>query len=306
MNRKDTNVSGTDFYIPVPEGFQFAHCLDYLGRSEEECLYEIHGQAVRKLFVLSDRLVLLEFSNDGSRRIQAAVLHGGPLQDSEQQMVEKYVREWFDLERNLEPFYSLAAEDVLLSKVVKSLYGLRIVGIPDLFEALCWAVLGQQIHLSLAYALKRRVTYAYGSALDWNGTRYYSFPSPKQLLAASPEELGAMKVSRAKSAALLEIARSMESGELNREMLLGLGDYEQMGERLQRIKGVGPWTSHYVRMRCLGDSGAFPIGDAGLRNAVKSAAGLAVKPDEACLRELFLPWKGWEAYATFYLWRTLY
>ncbi|GGA29910.1 DNA-3-methyladenine glycosylase family protein [Paenibacillus physcomitrellae] len=306
MIQRDTPVSNFELRIPTPEGFDFAHCLDYLGRSSEECLYEIHEQTVRKLLVINDRSVLLQVGSQGGRLLKAVVLHGGPLTAAEQQTVEAYIRNWFDLERDLGPFYILAEEDVMLNGIAKSFYGLRMVGIPDLFEALCWAVLGQQINLSFAYALKKNITYAYGNPLDWNGRRYYSFPSAKQLLATSPEELGAMKVSRAKSAALLEIAQRMESGELSRDQLIRLGDYDQMGEHLQRIKGIGPWTSHYVRMRCLGDPGAFPIGDAGLRNAVKLAAGLEEKPSEAFLQQLFEPWKGWEAYVTFYLWRTLY
>ena len=48
-----------------------------------------------------------------------------------------YVRDWFDLDTDLKPFYEMAENDLLLQKAVDEFYGLRNIGIPDLFEALC-------------------------------------------------------------------------------------------------------------------------------------------------------------------------
>ncbi|WP_274364713.1 DNA-3-methyladenine glycosylase family protein [Paenibacillus thermotolerans] len=304
MNRPDTHDSS--FEVAAPEPFRFAPCLEYLARSSNECLYEIRGNEIRKLVPVGGRNVLISVQNKEDRALNISVLHGGPLTPAEKREAADYVRAWFDLDRELAPFYALARADGVLGALVERFHGLRIMGIPDLFEALCWAILGQQVNLAFAYTLKARVTEAYGDALEWDGTVYRRFPTPEQLLAASPDELGSLKLSRAKSAALLEVARLMAAGELSLEGLLALGDYDLMERRLLAIRGIGPWTAHYVRMRCLGDPSAFPIGDVGLHNAVKTTLGLAEKPAPERFRELFAGWKGWEAYATFYLWRTLY
>jgi DNA-3-methyladenine glycosylase II len=66
------------------------------------------------------------------------------------------------------------------------------------------------------------------------------------------------------------------------------------------------WTAHYVMMRCLRMPEALPAADVGLLNAIKAAGGLDRRPTAEEARELAKPWAGWEAYATFYLWRTLY
>ena len=50
---------------------------------------------------------------------------------------------------------------------------------------------------------------------------------------------------------------------------------------------------------------AFPIDDVGLHNAIKVAYQLERKPTLDEIRARFEPWTGWEAYATFYLWRAL-
>jgi DNA-3-methyladenine glycosylase II len=77
---------------------------------------------------------------------------------------------WFDLERNMDPFYSLLRHDVRLFYMADAFAGLRIVGIPNLFEALCWSITGQQINLTFAYKLKRRLVETYGTHLELNFT----------------------------------------------------------------------------------------------------------------------------------------
>ena len=74
----------------------------------------------------------------------------------EREKVALYIWEWFDLGQNIEGFYQLASKDNILKELTKRYDGLRIVGIPDLFEALVWAIIGQQINLTFAYTLKKR------------------------------------------------------------------------------------------------------------------------------------------------------
>nr|MCU0399121.1 DNA-3-methyladenine glycosylase [Cyclobacteriaceae bacterium] len=50
---------------------------------------------------------------------------------------------------------------------------------------------------------------------------------------------------------------------------------------------------------------AFPLEDAGLHNAIKNQLGLTKKPSLQFVKMLFEKYKGWEAYATLYLWKSL-
>jgi DNA-3-methyladenine glycosylase II len=103
------------------------------------------------------------------------------------------------------------------------------------------------------------------------------------------------------------VARLMADGELTKERLLERADDPASLEKsLVAIRGIGPWTANYVMMRCLRILSAFPIGDVGLHLALKHLSGSAEKPPLDEIRRLATPWAGWEAYATFYLWRCLY
>ena len=84
------------------------------------------------------------------------------------------------------------------------------------------------------------------------------------------------------------------------------GSLKGAEKRLTAMRGIGPWTANYAIMRCLRLPDAFPIDDVGLHNAIKLQLGMERKPTKAELLELSRGWSGWEAYATFYLWKLLY
>ncbi len=295
------------FELPLPEFFDLSTCLEYMNRSPLECLFRSDGEGVTRLFMLEGTPSLVRLTvAAGTPRLQATLLTGafpGPKPLAE---LTQYIVEWFDLDRDLAPFYRLADADPLLQKLAASERGLRIIGIPDLFEALCWAILGQQVNLAFAYRLKQQLTAEYGKSLEYEGHTYYHFPGPETFLKVSMEELCSLQLTRSKARTLLDVAGLISGGELSREELLALPSPEAAEQRLLKIRGIGPWTSQYVRMRCLRDATAFPVGDVGLQNAVKFLTGMDRKPTPAELLALSVPWHGWEAYATFYLWRALY
>jgi DNA-3-methyladenine glycosylase II len=171
------------FFISVPETFDFKHCLSYLWRSPREVLHVCNGKEVTKLIRGKDRNILFRVTNT-QKRLQVSVLNTSLTKDIKA-AVESYVREWFDLDTDLEPFYALASRDRHLKDLVKEYYGYRIVGQPDLFESLVWAVIGQQINLAFAYTLKQRLVEKFGEQITIDGTTYYLFPEPRALMTFS-------------------------------------------------------------------------------------------------------------------------
>lgn len=289
-------------FVPTPLDFAFSEVLAYLSRSTEECLYRVSRDQVFRWVYLRGVSVLLVISDSGAGGLDIGV--SSPQAETVLQDAAGYVREWFDLDRDLSEFYALAQTDPLLERVVRTHYGLRLVAVPDLFEALSWAVIGQQINLAFAYTLKRRFVERFGVQKVFGVQRYWQFPTAEQIADLSVRDLKDLQLTQRKSEYLIGIARAMAQGHLSRGRLLALGP-EASHEMLRQIRGVGEWTASYVAMRCLFDMSAFPVGDAGLQNAVKGQLGLHAKPTPDQLRKLGEQWAGWEAYATFYLWRSL-
>lgn len=290
-----------ELLIRTPDDFSFSENLEYLSRSADECMFHIQGEKVLRAIAIEGMPVLfrMEEHPDGIMVTISGEAEGAA------SGVERFVRDWLDIGRDLLPFYELSEREPLLQEAVRRHRGLRVVGIPDLFETFVWAILGQQITVAFAYVLKRRFVETFGQAIDADGVTHYLFPSAETVAALEPEALRELKITARKSEYIIGVARLIADGELTKEGLLGLGGDRAIEHRLTAIRGIGPWTANYVLMRCLRSPDAYPAADVGLHNALKLVAGLDRKPTLPEVEAFAEPWKGWRAYATFYLWRYL-
>jgi len=293
--------------ITVPKEFSFKENIGYMSRSNNECMFEIHNGNVIKAIPMADEILLVEVSEnkEGNLLIQFKEKYT-PSNESVRDMVVHYVRDWFDLDTDLKPYYEMAKKDPLLQQAVSEFYGLRNIGIPDLFEAICWGILGQQINLTYAYTLKRRFVETFGSSIEWEGQLYWLFPKPEDIAKLTLEDLSSIKMTVKKCEYLIGVAQLIVDGRLSKAQVMETGDFKQAEKMLVKIRGIGPWTANYVLMRCLRFPNAFPIADVGLHNAIKHLTGAEEKPTKEEILKLAAPWKNWESYATFYLWRFLY
>lgn len=293
--------------VYTPREFSFTENLKYLTRSANECMFNIIDNKIYRAIPVANETPLVEISGETETIINVRFIgHSTPKEKLVREEVAGYIREWFDLETDLLPFYELARIDPLLREPLSSFYGLRVIGIPDLFEALAWGILGQQINLTYAYTLKRRLVESVGTYVEWDSVKYWIFPSAEDIARLSVDDLAGLKMTIKKSEYLIEVAKLITNKELTKEMLLETGDFKTAEKMLVRIRGIGPWTANYVLMRCLRFPSAFPIDDVGLHNAIKLTLGLDKKPTKEEILNLASTWTNWEAYATFYLWRMLY
>ncbi|MCC0566935.1 DNA-3-methyladenine glycosylase family protein [Brevibacillus borstelensis] len=295
---------GSSIELFPPREFHFGECLVFLGRSELEVLYQIKDGYLYKLVKVDQELVLLKIGCAG-QTIRVDFPLGTP-SEQVREKVAAYVWEWFDLEQNLSGFYEMARQDKVLHQLVQNYYGLRIIRIPDLFEALTWAIIGQQINLPFAYTLKKRFVEQFGEKLVYEGTVFWLYPAFDKIAAIDINELRSLQFTTRKAEYIIEVAKAMATGQVTKESLRHMNDRQHVQKTLLGIRGVGLWTADYVMMKCFADPAAFPVADVGLQNALKSRLGLQRKPTVDEIMDLGANWEGWQAYATFYLWRSLY
>ncbi|WP_223554077.1 DNA glycosylase [Lysinibacillus sphaericus] len=292
--------------ITLPENFDINANLGYLTREKNECMYEIENDIITKVIAIGGIRSLVQLSVINNKQMHVQFLNESrPIEKWKREVIVKYIHEWFDLDNDLTPFYEMAKADPLLNMPARKFYGLRVIGIPDLFEALCWGVLGQQINLAFAYSLKKQFVEGFGDSIEWNGKKYWVFPTYERIAQLTPTDLADIKMTVKKSKYIIGIARLMASGELSREKLMNM-NFKDAEKNLIKIRGIGPWTANYVLMRCLRFQTAFPIDDVGLINSIKRLCNMNRKPTKDEILEISFPWKNWESYATFYLWRVLY
>lgn len=293
----------TELHLSYTPPFDFGKCLDALYRSPDEILYQVKDNKVYRLIQIQDQFIPVVISEEvGSLKVETDI----DLSDNQQSELKSFITMWFDLDKHLVPFYQLLQNNPKLAHLSEELYGLRIVGIPNLFEAICWSILGQQINLSFAHKLKRRLVEIYGHKVDWRGFELHHFPSPESLLGLDEVYLHQeMQFSRSKLKYLKNVAEAFSSGMLSPEKLLALPTFEERRALLTSIKGIGVWSANYSLMKALNQPEAIPYGDTGLTQALFNLGVVENRKDEDAIRAFFTSVQGWEAYTVFYLWRSL-
>jgi DNA-3-methyladenine glycosylase II len=290
--------------IITPEEFSFEQCLVYLNRCDLECLHKIKDGEVYKLLKFEDINVIIKITFDNKKLRVTFIDHVPPKWVRAQ--VAKYVWDMFDLGTDLTSFYNMSNNDPITKLLVEKYKGLRIVKINDFFEALCWAIIGQQINLKFAYTLKKKLVESYGEKITYNDEDYFLFPTPQIISKLNVEDLKKLQFTTRKAEYIIGIAKLFHDGFIKKEELALEKDYEKLKKRLVSIRGVGDWTADYTIMKCFNINCAFPIADVGIHNALKGILGLTEKPPVNEIENLASNWRGWEAYVTFYLWRWLY
>jgi AraC family transcriptional regulator, regulatory protein of adaptative response / DNA-3-methyladenine glycosylase II len=218
-------------------------------------------------------------------------------------------RRLLDLDADTAPISAALSADPVLSPLVTSCPGRRVPGHVDGDELAIRAVLGQQVSVAAARKLGTRLTLAYGKPLEQpDGDLTHCFPTAATLADADPSDL---PMPLARGSALVGLAAALASGDLS----LGPGsDRERAGALLLTLRGIGPWTASYIRMRALSDPDAFLAADVGVLEALRAlgasgafrASGAAGRPAAAkAAAELAESWRPWRSYAVHHLWAFL-
>lgn len=229
---------------------------------------------------------------------------GSAVGSSDHGAVEDIVRLTFGTDVDVAPLTHIASADPIFGSLVQAYAGLRPVVIPDLFETVVWAILGQQINVQFAAKCKRALVERFGSRLAVDGRVYLLFPTAEQLAVAGEADLAALQLSRQKIRYTLNLAREIAEGRLDLEQLRKQ-PLDEARQRLEGLLGIGRWTAEYVLMRGMGHRDVIPAADGGLRRIIGQRYGLGRSATEAEVRGLASNWAGWRSYAAFYWWFTL-
>jgi len=287
--------------------YDHANALAYLARDPANAAERVEGARYRRLLPADGRAVAvtLELAADGCEVAVAPGLGADALLE-----LHGVLLRVLGLGQPVQAFYRASRAHPVMGPLTRQLRGVRMMCSPTLWEALCWAVLGQQINLAFAYRLRNRLI-RLGNGLPAEPAPEeppapdpLPFPTPEQVLALDVDTLRAHQFSRQKSAYLGHVARAVTEGPL-RDASLERTAPEELEAALLAVKGIGRWSAAYGLMRGLGHLDAVPVGDVGLRIALERQFGLETPPDAAAQEALMEPFRPFRSLATYYLWRSL-
>lgn len=182
-----------------------------------------------------------------------------------------HIRRLLDLDADL--LIVEQALQPLFGEMLKS--GVRIPGVWSAWEAAVRAVLGQQVSVAGARMQLNRLVEALSTTVPDSDKKL--FPTPAEVLAS---DLAMLKVPQARRDTLKALAAAV------------LAKPDASPDEWLVIKGIGPWTVAYSKMRGLSDSDIWLAGDLGIQKALQQRE----QPiDPATLSP-------WRSYATLQLW----
>jgi len=196
-------------------------------------------------------------------------------------LITQRIRTLFDVDAPIKQIDTQLSS--LLTHDLIYLPGLRIPGIWSSFEAGVRAILGQQVSVQQANKLVTLLVNELGQNLAvQNQSERKLFPEPK---VVSQHSLDFFRMPQARKDAIRRLAKYFVST-----------DETDNIDNWLALKGIGPWTVNYVKIRASKNPDVWLEGDAGLKNALK----LISKPlniEEA---------KPWRSYLVFQLWNQLH
>ncbi len=179
--------------------------------------------------------------------------------------------------------------------------GLRIPLTATLYDGIVWAILGQQVNLRFAYTLRRRLIETYGTPLSCG---LIAPPTPAIVGGLAVDQLLPLQFSRKKAEYLIDVSRMIANGDLDLERL-SAGTATRAESTFLKVRGFGPWSTHYLMMRAFGFSDCYPLGDTGITAALQRFFALAARPDAAQTKALLEPFSPHRSLACFHLWQSL-
>jgi DNA-3-methyladenine glycosylase II len=172
-----------------------------------------------------------------------------------------------------------------LHRLALRLRGMRPPRYPSVWEALCNAIVFQQISLVAAASIMQRLVVRFSAGIHRDAMTLYPFPPAAAFASASEDELRSLGLSRQKAAYLRAIAQTCDSAGLEVVALRALPIDEALAA-LCKLPGIGGWSAAVVLLRGCGRLDVFPRGDSGARAAVRALSGGGDADPDAVAREL--------------------
>jgi len=182
-------------------------------------------------------------------------------------------------------------DDPLLRRALPRLRGYRPLRLSTVTHALLRAVCGQLIQASRARQIERNVIRATTSRLP--AAWLHTPPTPASFASFSPAQLRRLGLGARRSATLIRLCRSLDLERLRSQPTATAAD------RLERERGLGPWSVGVVCVEGLGRYERGLVGDLGLVKLCSALRGRWVEPWETA--ELLEPYGEWAGLASVYL-----
>ncbi|WP_323860545.1 DNA-3-methyladenine glycosylase family protein [Xenorhabdus szentirmaii] len=276
--------------IALPINYHINDFLAFHQRDEMGVSEMVQQNQIKKGIIWHDNPALLTITlEDGKAQIQLDIDGDKPFYSPES--LTDLASHMLGLKQPVEAFESLYQTHPVIGELISRQMGLRIYQSATPFEALNWAIIGQQISVSAAISIRRRFIQAIGIQ---HSSGLLCYPTYKQVIQCSQNDLCQCGFSAGKANALLNICHLIDSGILVLTIPESENEIKLLTEKLLSIKGIGMWTVNYALLRGFNYLNGSLHGDVAVRRnlqyLLKREDKVSPEQTEKWLAE-FSPWK---------------
>jgi DNA-3-methyladenine glycosylase II len=186
----------------------------------------------------------------------------------------------------------LVARDRGLARIVAAHGPPPLWARPTGFSTLVRIILEQQVSLTAAATLFRRVTAQLPGGM-----------TPEAVLTAGPDGLRALGLTRQKARYVCALGACVHGGEIALSRLARLSD-AAAAAHLERVPGIGPWTSSIYLLMAMRRPDVWPPGDLALHKALARLRRMPEIPTTERATLLARRWAPYRAVAARILWHS--
>lgn len=153
--------------------------------------------------------------------------------------IKKVVEYYFDLNTDYEEIKEkLSNIDEYLKTSVEYGKGIRILN-QDLWETIISFIISANNNIPRIKGIIERLSQKYGNEIEWNGKKYYTFPTAEQLKDVTVEEYRKLGLGF-RDIRLYETTQMILNKKVDLEKLKENSNTQQVRDELLKLSGVGP------------------------------------------------------------------
>ncbi len=246
-----------------------------------------HGQPAQLQISFQKNIAAVQFSIEGTHNYNQIEL-------------QKNVERILGLQQDIKTFEKRFIDHPHIGSLITKNSGLRVVVSATPFEAISWAITGQQISVSAAISIRRKfiqlVNVRHSSGL-------WCYPDEHCVSKLSEDQLRQVGFSQAKANTLISLSKALVEQKINLNPLqINRDSIEQLSNQLLQIRGIGPWSINYALLRGFGWLDGSLHGDVAVRRSLQALLGASEKISAKETQQWLLEFSPWRALVAAHLW----
>ena len=287
--------------LMLPASFRPEDILRFHRRDREETAESVSENSLRKGLLWRGMPACLAIVFKDSR-VSACLDIDGPAAADDAARLHVLVARMLGLEQPVEAFEDRFAQHPELGSVLARQRGLRVPVTATPFEALVWAIIGQQISVHAAISIRRKLILATG---ERHHTGLYCHPDAVRLAATTPSTLREAGLTSSKTATVLAMSKATAEGTLPLAAWTESLPADEAAQLLLQQRGIGPWTVNYMLLRGYGHLDGSLHGDVAVRRGLQHLLGSPDRIEAAHAADWLAQFSPWRALVAAHLWAAL-